>query len=54
MNGFLNMEEMMKNKSPKEIALSVVNKLNLPVFPWMENKNHLKKMDLNRHQRILM
>ena len=37
MNGFLNMEEMMKNKSPKEIALNIVNKLNLPVFPCMEN-----------------
>ena len=28
----------MKNKSPKEIALSVVNKLNLPVFLCKENK----------------
>ena len=33
----------MKNKSPKEIALNIVNKLNLPVFPCMENKRPFTK-----------
>ena len=43
MNGFLNIEEMMKNKSSKEIALNIVDELNLPVFPCKENKTPFTK-----------
>ena len=41
MNGFLSMEVTMKNKSPKELAIDIVNQLGFPVFPCKQNKSPL-------------
>ena len=42
MNSFLNMEEMMKNKSPKEIALNIVNKIIYHYFPVWKIQDYLQ------------